>query len=118
MEVESVTCSPSQSVSGPAGVITGVFGTGFSVTVTGDEVADGHPATVEVTVNVPAAFTVIEGVVAPVDHRLLVPEEVSTVLSPGQMSREGFAVITGAGGVGLTVTAIGALTAEHPLPFV
>jgi hypothetical protein len=118
VEDVSRTWSPEQIVSGPFAVIVGVAGTGFSVTFTAAEGAEGHPEALAVTVNVPGALTVMDGVVAPVDQRLLLPEDVSTVLSPGQMPKDGLAVITGAGGVASMVTVVGALVAEQPFPFV
>ena len=45
----SVTLPPEQNVVGPDGVIVGAGGNGFTVTVTGDDVAGQPPASVTVT---------------------------------------------------------------------
>ena len=51
----------------PTWVITGVAGNGFTTTFTPKEVAE-QPASPTVTVYVPDVVTVIDCVVAPVDH--------------------------------------------------
>jgi hypothetical protein len=56
--------------------------------------------------------------VAPVDQTLLLAEDVNVVVCPTQIDVDGLAVITGVGGVGVTVTVIGVLVAEQPLAFV
>ena len=53
----------------PPAVITGLFGTGFTVTFVAFDVAL-HAPLVTVTEYDPAFDTVIDGVVAPVDHTL------------------------------------------------
>jgi hypothetical protein len=118
VEEVSTTSSPEQIVNGPSAVIVGAAGTAFSVTFAGADGAEGHPEALEVTVNVPGALTVIVGVVAPFDQTLLLPDDIRMVLSPGQMPKDGLAVITGVGGVEMSVTVVGALVAEQPLPFV
>jgi hypothetical protein len=88
--------------------------TGFAVTTNGAELAEQPLAFVTVTVYVPAADTVIDCVVSPVDQRFpLADEEVSVTVLPAQTS-EPAALIVGVGGSGLTVTTNGAELAEPP----
>ena len=72
---------PAQNEAGP--LIVGVTGAALAVTANGAEVAEQPPASVTVTVNVPAADTVIDCVVAPVDQRLpVVEDDVSVIVLP------------------------------------
>ena len=101
----NVTLPPEQKVVGPPGVIVGVDGVGFTVTVVPAETGDVQPPVVWVTVYVPEVETVMDCVVAPVDHKF--PEaadEVSTTLPPEQNVVGPPGVIVGADGVGFTVT--------------
>jgi hypothetical protein len=92
--------------------------TGFEVTTNGAEVAEQPLAFVTVTVYVPAAETVIDCVVAPVDQRLPVAEEeVSVTVLPAQ-TNELPPLIVGVATAGLAVTANGAELAEQPEAFV
>jgi archaellum component FlaF (FlaF/FlaG flagellin family) len=111
----SVMLFPVQNDDGP--LIVGVAAADVAVTVNGAEVAVQPPAFVTVTVKVPAAETVIDWVVAPVDQTLpVVAEEVSVMLVPPQ--NEVGPVIVGVGGAGLAVTVKGAEVAEQPFAFV
>jgi hypothetical protein len=111
----SVIEVPAQNELGP--LMVGVGGAGFTVTANGEEEAEQPLAFVTVTVNDPAAETVIDCVVAPVDQRLPVADEdVSVMLVPAQ--KELGPLIVGVGGAGFTVTANGADVAEQPLAFV
>ncbi len=62
-----VTLPPAQNVVAPDAVMLAV-GAGFTPTLTGADVAEQPFASVTVTVNVPLALTVIDGVVAPFDQ--------------------------------------------------
>jgi hypothetical protein len=53
-----------------------------------------------------------------VDHTLFVPEEVSVVFSPGQITVLGLTVIVGVGGAAMSDIVIGELVAEQPFGFV
>jgi hypothetical protein len=110
-----VTFPPEQNVVGPLAEIVGVFGVGFTVTVVPAEVEE-QPLTVFVTVYVPEVETVIECVVAPVDH--VFPEaalEVKVTLPPEQKVVGPLAEIVGVLGVGFTVTVVPAEVEEQPL---
>lgn len=63
-----VTEPPRQKVVGPLAVMVGVDGTGFTVTDTALLVALQPDDAVTVTVYDPEAETIIDCVVAPVDH--------------------------------------------------
>jgi hypothetical protein len=107
------TLPPAQKVVGPPGVMEGVGGVGFTVTVTGAETADVQPAATSYTVNVPLVVTLIDDVVAPLLQ--LLPEaalEVSVTLPPEQMVVDPLGVMVGVGGMGFTVTTTGVETAE------
>jgi hypothetical protein len=86
------------------------------VTICGADVAE-QPADVTVTVNEPAAATVIDWVVAPVDQRFpVVEEDVSVMFPPGQ-------IVVGPVMVGVTApvaaaTLNAAEVAEQPAAFV
>ena len=85
-------------------LMTGVGGAALSVTAKAAEVAEQPPALVAVTVKEPAAETVIDCVVAPVDQRFPVAdEEVRVIVLPLQ-SVAG-PLITGVAGSGFAVTA-------------
>jgi hypothetical protein len=95
--------------------MVGVGGIGFTVTVVPEDGADVQPATVTVTVYVPAVETVIDWVVSPVDQRLPVADdEVNVTLPPAQKVVGPPAVMVGAGGAGLTVPLTGTLTVVAP----
>jgi hypothetical protein len=102
---------PAQTDAGP--VIVGTTAAGLAVTTFAADVAAQPAALVTVTVNVPAAETVIDCVVAPVDQRLPVAaDEVSVIEAPGQ--NEAAPVIVGVAGAALAVTANAAEVAEQP----
>ena len=93
----------------PEGAMEGIDGNGLTVTTVGTDGMLWHPAAfVTCTVKVPAVLTVILLEVAPVDHRY--PEDsvaVSTTSSPEQKVTGPSAVITGWGGLALTVSIAG-----------
>ncbi len=64
-----MTLPPAQNVVGPLAVITGVGGTGLTVTVTEFDVALQPFALVTVTVYAPAALTLMRLAVEPFDQR-------------------------------------------------
>jgi len=109
----STTFPPAQKVVGPPAVIVGTGEAPDNVTTTGADVAFGQPDTAVVTVYVPPVETVIDCVVAPVDHVFPeVAEEVSVTLPPGQNESGPLAEIVG---VAATITATGADGSEvHP----
>ena len=112
-EEVKVTEPPAQKVVGPLAVIVGVGGSGFTVTVTGKDITPHNPVET-LTVNVPPAVTVMDCVVAPVDHEFpVVAEEVNTTEPPEQKVVGPPAVIVGTGGVGLTVTVVAADVEEQ-----
>ena len=108
----SVMGAPLQaSALGP--VIVGVAGAALTVTASGAEVAEQPLALVTVTVYEPAADTVIDCVVAPVDQTFpLAEDEVSVIVVPGQ--KEAGPLMVGVAGAGLAVTANAAEVAEQP----
>ena len=109
----NVTLPPEQKVVGPPAEIVGIAGNGFTVTVVPTEVAV-HVPLLTVTVYVPAAETVIDCVVAPVDHVFPVAEEdVNVTLPPEQKVVGPPAEIVGVAGAGFTVTAVPADVALH-----
>src|SRR5512140_718760 len=96
-----VIVEPAQNELGP--LMVGVGGAGVLVTANGGEVAEPPFASATVSLYVPAAETMIDCVVAPVDQRFPVnAEEVSVIVVPGH--NEVGPVMVGAGGVGFTVT--------------
>ena len=87
---------PAQNVVVLPAVIVGVGAVALTVTVKGNDVNVGHAPTVFETVYVPPAETTIDGVVAPVDQRiLLVTEDVNVTDPPEQKVVDPLAVITG-----------------------
>ena len=113
------TLPPEQNVNGPPALIVGVAGNGFTVTVVPAEVADVQPPLVTETVYVPDVETVMDCVVAPVDHKLpLADEEVKTTLPPAQNVNGPPALIVGVAGNGFTVTVVPADVAEVQPPLV
>src|SRR6185436_3684012 len=91
--------------------MVGVVGV-LTVTAVGALCAEQPLTSVTVTRNVPAAFTVIDCVVAPLVQRYELPAlEVSVVEPPAQ--NDVAPLMVGVAGV-LTVTAVGALCAEQP----
>jgi hypothetical protein len=110
------TLPPAQNVVGPPGVIVGVGGRGFTVTVVPADGADVQPATVTVTVYVPPVETVIDWVVSPVDHKLPVAaDDVNTTLPPAQNVVGPPGVIVGVGGNGFTVPVTATLMVVTPV---
>jgi hypothetical protein len=108
----SVIVLPAQKDAGP--LMVGVGGRGLTVTTNAAEVAEQPLASVTLTENEPAAVTLIDCVVAPVDQRLPVAEDdVSVIVAPAQ--NELGPVMVGVGGSGLAVTAKAAEVAEQPL---
>jgi len=106
----SVIGLPGQNELGPLRV--GVGGTGAAVLVTtnGADVAEQPPASVTVTVYVPAVETMIDCVVAPVDQRFPVAEDELSVIVLSADTEEG-PLIAGVAAA-LTVTTNGADVAE------
>jgi hypothetical protein len=97
----SVMLAPPQNDAGP--VMVGVAGAGLAETTFAADVALHPFASVTVTVKLPAAETVIDGVVAPVDQTLPVAEEeVSVMGTPAQ--NEAGPVIAGVAGAGFALT--------------
>ena len=92
----------------------GVAGSGLTVTTNAAEVAAQPLASVTLTVYEPAAETVIDWVVAPVDQRFPVnDEDVSVIVLPAQ--KEAGPLIVGVAGRGLAVTPNAAEVAVQPL---
>src|SRR5450432_226061 len=115
-EEVSVVLPPAQKAVPP--LMAGVAGSAFAVTAKGAEVAWQPPALVAVTLYEPAAETVIDCVVAPVDHRLpVVAEDVSVMLPPAQ-NEAGPLMVGVVATAGLAVTAKAADVALQPLAFV
>ena len=104
----NTTDPPEQNVVGPAADIVGALGVGLTVTEIELLAALWQPdALVTLQVNVPAVVTVMFDVVAPFDHKQLVPAvEFNTTDPPEQNVVGPAAEIVGALGVGLTVTEI------------
>lgn len=89
------------------------------MTTVAADVAEQPNPFVTVTVYDPEALTVIDCVVAPVDHVFPVAEEEVKVTEPPEQKVVGPpAVMVGVAGVALTVTTVAAEVAEHPDPFV
>lgn len=110
-EEVSVTDPPAQNELAP--LMVGVVAAGFAVTAKAADVAEQPAALVAVTLKEPAAETVIDGVVAPVDQRFPVAaDEVSVMLLPGQTAAG--PLMVGAGGSAFCVTAKGAEVAVQP----
>jgi hypothetical protein len=79
----SVIVPPAQKEAGP--LMVGVGGRGLTVTAKAAEVAEQPLTLVTVTLYEPAAETVIDCVVAPVDQRFPVADdEVRVIVVPGQ----------------------------------
>ena len=103
----NTTLPPAQNVVEPLGVIVGVAGSGFTVTVVPADGNDVQVPLFTVTVYVPDVVTVMDCVVAPLDQRFPVAEdEVNTTLPPAQNVVEPLGVIVGVAGSGLTVTVV------------
>ena len=111
----SVMVLPAQKADGP--LMVGVVSAGVAATANGSEVAEQPLASVTLTESEPAAVTVIDCVVAPVDQRLPVTDDdVSVIVLPAQ--NELGPVMVGVAGRGLTVTAKAAEVAGQPLALV
>ena len=106
----SVTVLPEQNVVGPSAVIDDAASATVAVSVS------LQPSVVTVTEYSPAAETVIDGVVAPVDQRYESPPlAVSVVVPPpGQIVRLPEITATGAG----FITIVSVTDDEQPLAFV
>lgn len=116
MEVK-ITLSPAQNVVDPLTVTRGVTGLGRTVTTLGIEVLVQPKIFVRLTVKVPELNTLIERVVAPVFQRF--PDSallVNVTLSPRQKFTGPFAVMTGIGGLGLTLTTTEFELTERQVP--
>jgi hypothetical protein len=110
----NVTLPPVQNVVDPLAEMVGVAGSGFTITVVATDVAVQVPL-LTVTVYVPADVTVIDLVVAPVDHVFPVAEdEVNVTLPPAQNVVDPVAEIVGVAGNVFTVTIVVAEVATHP----
>jgi hypothetical protein len=103
---------PGQKVPGP--LMTGVAGAAFTVTLKVLLVAEHPLALVTVTLYEPAAETLMDCVVAPVDHRLPVADDEVSVIVPPVQNAAG-PLIVGVAGSGFAVTAYAAEVAEQPL---
>ena len=109
----NTTLPPAQNDNGPPAEIVGVVGNGFTVTVVPADVAEVQPPLVTDTVYVPLVDTVIDCVVAPVDHKFpLADDEVNTTLPPAQKVKGPPAEIVGVAGNAVTVTVVPAEVAE------
>lgn len=106
-------------MTGPFKLTVGVAGFGFTITVV-DPIAEVHPfPSVTLTVYVPAAFTTMFCVVAPVLQVLpLALDELSVTLPPWQNVSGPLAETVGVAGNGLTVTVVEAVEDVHPFPSV
>ena len=114
-----VTLPPAQKVVEPLGVIAGVAGLAFTVTLVAALVVLQPLALVTVTLYEPVAFTAIDCVVAPVDQRYVNPAgAVNVTKPPVQKVVEPFGVIVGVAGAAFTVTDVAALVALQPLALV
>ena len=103
--------APPQNELGPE--IVGVAGAGFCVTTFATDVALQPLPSVTVTVYEPAALTVIDCVVAPVDQRFPVKDEdVSVIVAPAQ--NELGPVMVGMAGAGFCVTTLATEVAVQP----
>ena len=108
-----MTEPPVQKVVGPPAVIVAA-GRALTVTVVAADVAEQPLASVTVTLYAPAALTVMDWVVAPLDQRYaLALDDVSVTEPPAQNVVGPPAVMVGDGG-GLTVTLVAAEVAEQP----
>ena len=115
----NTTLPPAQKVNGPPAVMVGAEGNAVTLTVVPAEVAEVQPPLVTATVYVPDAETVIDCVVAPVDHKLPVADdEVNTTLPPAQKVNGPPAEIVGVAGNAVTVTVVPAEVAEVQPPLV
>ena len=106
---------PGQNEAGP--VMVGVAGGAFAVTAKAADVAEQPLTLVTVTLYEPAADTVIDCVVAPVDQRLPVADEDVSVIGMPVQKLEG-PLRVGVGGRAFAVTAKAADVAEQPLTLV
>ena len=107
----SVMVVPGQNEAGP--LMVGMAAAGLAVTAKAAEVAEQPPALVAVTEYEPAAETVIDCVVAPVDQMLPVTDdEVRVMVVPWQ--KEEGPLIVGVAAAGLAATANAAEVAEQP----
>lgn len=98
------------------GVMTGAAGAASIETTFGVETAEQFALPYMRTVYDPAADTMMERVVAPLDHAYEVPGvEVSVSKVPGHMLKEPLAVITGTTGAAIALTTIAAEVAEQPV---
>src|SRR5258708_2929341 len=113
----SVTEPPAQNVVGPPAVIVAV-GLALTVTTVGADVALQPAASVPVPRWWPAALTVIDEVVAPLDQRYEEPADAVSVTEPPAQNVVGPPAVIVAVGLALTVTAVGAEVALQPAPFV
>lgn len=110
---------PAQKVVEPLAEMEGVDGFAFTVTTVAADVAEHPEPFVTVTVYEPAVLTVIDCVVAPVDHALPVADDEVSVTEPPEQKVVGPpAEMVGVDGLGFIVTTVGAEVAEQPLPFV
>jgi len=100
----SVTLWFPQNVVGPDAVTAGGDGGVLTVTTVGDDVAVQPDASVTVTVNVPDALTVIDCVVAPLDHKYDAPPVAVSVTLPGVQNVVGpdGVIVAVAGAIGTT----------------
>jgi hypothetical protein len=111
-----LTLPPVQKVVGPEGVIVGVEGSGFTVTVMAFEGAELQPPLLTTTEYVPLVVTEIDWVVAPPGVQILLVGLLlfKVTLPPAQNVVGPAAVIVGVAGTGLTVTTVGAEVAVQP----
>ena len=116
LEVSS-TLPPAQKEAGPAGVIEGVAGIGFTVTPTIFDTREVHPNAMVCTVTFWVVLTVAV-LAVPSDPLHKYPEpalEVSTVLPPVHKVMGPGGVMVGVAGIGFTVMTTGAeVREEHP----
>ncbi len=102
----------------PVVVIVGCAGFGETVTTLGSETREVQPLAVTLAVKVPAVFTQMEGVVAPVLQMVgnnPPAMAVSRTESPSQIPMFPKGEMVGFGGAGVTVTTITLETLERQL---
>lgn len=88
-------------------MIVGVAGVGLTVTIVATEVLVQPDAFETVTENDPVLVTMIDCVVAPLDHKYPVEFGADNVtVLPAQIVVEPLALIVGTAGIGLTVTVV------------
>lgn len=113
----NVTLPPSQKDSGEEAVTTGAVGAGFTVTFVGADTAEVHDPLMVRRVMAALVFTEMLWLVSPLLHsQPLAAGPLRVTLFPSQKVVEPDAVITAAGGAGLSVTLTGKDAADVQVP--